>query len=80
MTTLQSPAIFPTPLRVGSFTLQSRLIVGTGKYSDNDTMNRALAACGADVVTVAVRRERLIDAQGKLYASATSTLLITARQ
>ena len=77
MTTLQSPAIFPTPLRVGSFTLKSRLIVGTGKYSDNDTMNRALAACGADVVTVAVRRERLIDAQGKSLLDAMDTSKLT---
>ena len=77
MTTLQSPAISPTPLRVGSFTLKSRLIVGTGKYSDNDTMNRALAACGADVVTVAVRRERLIDAQGKSLLDAMDTSKLT---
>ena len=77
MTTLQSPVIFPTPLRVGSFTLKSRLIVGTGKYSDNDTMNRALAACGADVVTVAVRRERLIDAQGKSLLDAMDTSKLT---
>ena len=77
MTTLQSPAISPTPLRVGSFTLKSRLIVGTGKYSDNDTMNRALAACGADVITVAVRRERLIDAQGKSLLDAMDTSKLT---
>jgi len=77
MTTLKSPAISPTPLRVGSFTLKSRLIVGTGKYSDNDTMNCALAACGADVVTVAVRRERLIDAQGKSLLDAMDTSKLT---
>ncbi len=53
------------PLQVGSFTLRSRLVVGTGKYSEAETMNLALAACGADVITVAVRRERLIDANGK---------------
>ncbi|MDA1263072.1 MAG: thiazole synthase [Planctomycetota bacterium] len=79
MTTLPStaPTICPTPLRVGSFTLKSRLIVGTGKYSDNDTMNRALAACGADVITVAVRRERLIDAQGKSLLDAMDTSKLT---
>lgn len=79
MTSLPSTAsaISPTPLRVGSFTLQSRLIVGTGKYSDNDTMNLALAACGADVVTVAVRRERLIDAQGKSLLDAMDTSKLT---
>lgn len=34
----------------------SRLLVGTGKYKDNGVMVEALAASGAEVVTVAVRR------------------------
>lgn len=44
------------PLIIGPFTFQSRLIVGTGKYADFATMERALAASGADCVTVAIRR------------------------
>lgn len=51
------------PLTVGSFTLKNRLVVGTGKYRDYDYMRRALDASGCDAVTVAVRRERLVDAQ-----------------
>lgn len=47
------------PLRVGPFTFRSRLLVGTGKYPDNATMQQALAESGADVVTVAVRRAQL---------------------
>ena len=35
---------------------KSRLLIGTGKYKDNRTMVEALAASGAEVVTVAVRR------------------------
>ena len=35
---------------------KSRLIIGTGKYKDNRTMVEALAASGAEMVTVAVRR------------------------
>jgi thiazole synthase len=35
---------------------RSRLIVGTGKYRDFPTMQRALKASGAQMVTVAVRR------------------------
>jgi thiazole synthase len=35
---------------------RSRLIVGTGKYRDFEEMNLALAATGAEVVTVALRR------------------------
>jgi thiazole synthase len=34
----------------------SRLIVGTGKYADNETMIHAIEASGAEIVTVAVRR------------------------
>jgi thiazole synthase len=45
-----------TPFVVGGRTFHSRLMVGTGKYRDNETMVRALEASGADIVTVAVRR------------------------
>ena len=54
-----------TPLVVGGRTLGSRLIVGTGKYADHPTMQTALDASGASAITVAVRRERLIDAEGR---------------
>ena len=53
------------PLSVAGFTLQSRLVVGTGKYRDYPTMQRALDASGCDAVTVAVRRERLVDGEGR---------------
>ena len=52
-------------LRLGSHTLKSRLIVGTGKYADYQTMADALSASGTDCITVAVRRDRLIDADGR---------------
>jgi thiazole synthase len=45
-----------TAFALGGRTFQSRLMVGTGKYRDNETMVRAIEASGADVVTVAVRR------------------------
>jgi thiazole synthase len=45
-----------TPFTVGGRTFQSRLIVGTGKYRDPETMLRAIEASGAEIVTVAVRR------------------------
>lgn len=38
---------------------QSRLIVGTGKYKDGPETEKALAASGAEMVTVAVRRVNL---------------------
>ena len=45
-----------TPFAIGGRTFHSRLLVGTGKYSDNETMVRAIEASGAEMVTVAVRR------------------------
>jgi thiazole synthase len=51
-------------LQLGTHTFNSRLIVGTGKYSDYATMGEALARSGTECITVAVRRERLIDAAG----------------
>lgn len=48
-----------TELKVGSYTLKSRLLVGTGKYKDLVETGEAIAASGADVVTMAVRRTNL---------------------
>lgn len=45
-----------TPLQIGEYTLQSRLIVGTGKYTTNEIMAEALAASGTEMVTVAIGR------------------------
>jgi thiazole synthase len=53
------------PLVLGSHRFTSRLIVGTGKYETYETMQAALDVSGAEVVTVAVRRERLLDDQGR---------------
>src|SRR3989449_2452728 len=47
------------PLTIGGRTFPSRLLVGTGKYRDSDTMVRAIEASGAAIVTVAVRRVNL---------------------
>ena len=52
-------------LRVGSMTLRSRLVVGTGKYRSLAEMARCLDVSGTDCVTVAVRRERLVNAAGE---------------
>jgi thiazole synthase len=45
-----------TPFTIGSRTFQSRLMVGTGKYRNNEEMVQAIEASGAEIVTVAVRR------------------------
>ena len=56
-------------LQIGGVTFRSRLMVGTGKYRNNDEMVRAIAASGAEVVTVAVRRVSLdrTDTDGILH-------------
>jgi thiazole synthase len=55
----------PDRLRLGNHTLTSRLIVGTGKYASYRLMAEALDASGAECVTVAVRRERLVNDEGE---------------
>ncbi len=67
ITETKSPA-FPLaadPFHIAGRTFTSRLIVGTGKYPDFPTMQAALDASGAQIVTVAVRRERLINEKGQ---------------
>ena len=51
--------------RIKDFEIRNRLFVGTGKYQTYELMQKSLEASNCQVVTVAVRRERLIDAQGR---------------
>lgn len=44
------------PLTIADHPFHSRLIVGTGKYANLDQMRAAIAASGAEIVTVALRR------------------------
>jgi thiazole synthase len=58
-----------TPFTIGGRSFHSRLMVGTGKYRDHETMARAIDASGAEIVTVAVRRVDLdrTKEEGVLY-------------
>lgn len=47
------------PLKIGRHEFTSRLFVGTGKYPSMEIMKDALAASGAEVVTVAIRRVKI---------------------
>jgi thiazole synthase len=49
------------PLQLGGRSFRSRLILGTGKYTDPDTMTAAFEASGTEMVTVALRRVNLDD-------------------
>ncbi|MDX2115232.1 MAG: thiazole synthase [Planctomycetota bacterium] len=53
------------PFRLCGREFSSRLFVGTGKYRSMDVMRDALDASDCQVVTVAVRRERLMNAEGR---------------
>jgi thiazole synthase len=69
MTIVQTEPTTDAPLTIGRRGFHSRLMVGTGKYRNNQEMVRAIAASGAEIVTVAVRRvdlDRTKD-QGILY-------------
>ena len=48
-------------LRIADRELQSRLIIGTGKYRTFQEMARCLEASGSEMVTVTVRRVNLTD-------------------
>src|SRR4051795_4901058 len=51
-------------LQLGTHRFTSRLIVGTGKYANYEQMGESLERSGTECITVAVRRERLIDSAG----------------
>lgn len=53
------------PLAIDKFRFRSRLITGTGKYANYPLMRQCLDASGCEVTTVAVRRERLVDKEGR---------------
>ncbi len=60
-----SPSPSENQLVIGRKAYRSRLILGTGKYPDFETMARALEASGTQLVTVAIRRINLDDRSGR---------------
>jgi thiazole synthase len=52
----EAATVQDAPLVIGGRSFQSRLMTGTGKYSNFEVMGQAIAASGCDIVTVAVRR------------------------
>jgi thiazole synthase len=67
-TTLEATFV-DQPFVIDGREFRSRLVLGTGKYKDNETMVRAIEASDAEMVTVAVRRVDLDRTQeeGILY-------------
>ena len=48
-----------SPLVIAGREFRSRLLLGTGKFSSNESMREALGASGTEIVTVALRRADL---------------------
>lgn len=61
---MATDTISDSSLEIGTHAFQCRLIVGTGKYADYELMAHALERSGTECITVAVRRERLMDSAG----------------
>lgn len=51
--------IIDSPLVIAGKTYSSRLLVGSGKYKDNEETRLATEASGAEIITVAVRRSNI---------------------
>ena len=64
LTAVESSSPTEPPLQIGKHTFSSRLFVGTGKYESYGLMQECLQLSGTECITVAVRRERLVDADG----------------
>lgn len=57
------------PLRIGSLTLDSRVLLGTARYPNRQTLLDALVASTTQFVTVSLRRVAVGAAQDNLYAA-----------
>ncbi len=49
-------------LKIGSFTFESRLLLGTGKFQDYDVQKKAIEVSEAEILTFAVRRMDIFEA------------------
>lgn len=54
-------------LRIGSVSLTSRLFIGTGKYGSDAIIPDVIAASGAEVITVALRRVDLGNPEDNIF-------------
>ena len=55
----------PNKLIIAGKEFNSRLIIGTGKYTSFPVMKQAFEASGADMITVAIRRVNLNPKDGE---------------
>ncbi len=57
--TTETTSIKDKPLIIAGKSYQSRLLVGTGKYKNNEETKQALETSGAEIITIAVRRTNI---------------------
>ena len=60
-------------LRLGSYTFSSHLLLGTGKFASNQLMAEAIVASGTELVTVALKRIDVHNAEDNMLAALRST-------
>ena len=58
-----------TPLVIGGHTFNSRLMMGTGKFSSTEVMKKAMEESGTEIVTVALRRVNIHDAGDSILSN-----------
>ncbi len=63
--TQSTPTRGDDSLIIAGKSYQSRLLVGTGKYKDLEETRCAVAASGAEIITVAIRRTNIGQRQGE---------------
>lgn len=57
------------PLVIAGRSFNSRLLMGTGKFSSSDVMKKSIEASGAEVVTVALRRVELSNPEDSILSA-----------
>lgn len=60
-------------LKIGDKEFNSRIFLGTGKFSNNEMMRQAIEASGSELVTVALKRVDLKESKDGLIESIQST-------
>nr|Q3AR47.1 RecName: Full=Thiazole synthase [Chlorobium chlorochromatii CaD3] len=64
-------------LHIGSYSFSSRLILGTGKFSNSKVMLEAIRASGSQLVTVALRRFNREQAEDDLFGPLSALEAVT---
>lgn len=58
-------ALAPSTWKVGRYQFSSRLILGSGRFESFEIMQQAIRASQTEIVTFAVRREKMYDSSGR---------------